>query len=208
MKTDFDTAAGPHAPTEKFLQELGLWFAQQSCGLYVVIGDITLSNKKMTRLPDLSRIHLEGSLFCDNCGLETMEGSPAIVTGRILCRHNKLKDFMGISKHIGLPGLRGGVCAEGNALVSLRGLPENMGPTFYCENNPGLVSLFGLPKTVTDLRTPFGNFTSYAQIPADLLRDLESERLREEARAKCSAAQEAITLDAPPIIAAARKIRL
>jgi hypothetical protein len=132
-----------------------------------------------------------------------MEGSPASVSGGIWCRNNRFKDFKGISQSVG-----SGVWACMNTFTSLNGLPEDIGPVLWCEDNPDLVNLFGVPKSVTDLRTPFGNFRSYAQIPPDLLRDLERERLVKETLEKCGVVQTDITVDSPVVFGVRQKMRL
>ncbi|MBQ9271561.1 MAG: hypothetical protein IJ218_04795 [Alphaproteobacteria bacterium] len=50
---------------------------------FVIKGDLNLSDKGLTKLPDLSKVIVEGSFLCQNNQLTSLQGAPQEVGGDI-----------------------------------------------------------------------------------------------------------------------------
>ena len=68
---------------------------------FVIKGDLDLSGKGLTKLPDLSKVIVEGSFRCENNQLTSLQGAPQKVGGNFRCKNNQLTSLQGISKEIG-----------------------------------------------------------------------------------------------------------
>ena len=91
---------------------------------FVIEGDVDLSYKELTELPDLSKVTVKGDFLCHNNKLTTLQGTPQKVGGEFDCSYNKL--------------------------TSLTGAPQEVGGHFWCNKNDNLFSLFGLPQMQED----------------------------------------------------------
>ena len=119
-----------------------------SDGSIDVVGDVNLSDKRLTKLP-LKFRSVTGNFYCHNNQLTSLEGCPESVGGSFWCRYNHLKSLEGCPESVGCNFW----CSE-NDLTSLEGSPKSVGGGFSCSNN-GLTSLEGGPESVG------GNFNYY-----------------------------------------------
>ena len=76
---------------------------------FVIKGNLDLSNKGLTELPDLSEVVVKGDFDCPDNQLTSLEGAPKEVGGDFDCSVNQL--------------------------ASLEGSPEEVGGIFYCRTN-------------------------------------------------------------------------
>ena len=94
----------------KICQEHGIEnYTVNTDGTIDVDGDVSLSYKKLTKLPVKFR-NVSGRFSCNNNKLTTLVGAPLSVDGDFDCRSNKLK--------------------------TLEGAPKSVGGGFYCPHNP------------------------------------------------------------------------
>ena len=109
---------------------------------FVIKGNLDLSDKGLTELPDLSEVVVKGSFYCAYNQLTTLKGAPQTVGGYFYCSDNQLTSLEGSPKEVG----RDFNCFS-NQLTSLEGAPQRVGGDFNCDNNQ-LTSLEGAPKEV------------------------------------------------------------
>ena len=128
---------------------------------FVIKGDLVLTGKNLTELPDLSKVKVEGDFMCSFNSLTSLKGSPQEVGGNFFCINNKLTDLEGAPAVVGndflcsnnsLTSLKGApriivgdFFCEYNKLTTLEGGPQNVGGRFWCRFNNDLESLVGLP---------------------------------------------------------------
>ncbi len=109
---------------------------------FVIKGDLNLSYKNLTELPDLSKVIVKGDFDCQNNELTSLKGTPQEVGGDFDCSHNNLTSLEGAPQEVG-----GDFDCHWNNLPSLQGAPQEVGGNFYCYNNQ-LASLQGAPREV------------------------------------------------------------
>ena len=109
---------------------------------FVIKGDLDLSDKGLTKLPDLSKVIVEGSFLCQNNQLTSLEGAPQKVGGDFDCGYNQLTSLQGAPQEVG-----GAFLCSNNQLTSLQGAPQKVGGNFRCKNNQ-LTSLQGISKEI------------------------------------------------------------
>ena len=130
---------------------------------FVIKGDLDLSGKGLEKLPDLSKVTIEGNFSCSGNKLTSLEGAPKEVGGNFDCSRNQLTSLKGAPEKVGgdfscfenqLTSLEGAPKEVGgdfscyiNRLTSLEGAPEKVGGHFNCSDNQ-LTSLEGAPKEV------------------------------------------------------------
>jgi hypothetical protein len=147
---------------EAALRSWGIAYQKDSKGTITIPGDLDISNKNLTSLPDLSTVVVEGSVYCHDNALTSLAGSPETVYGGFNCSNNRLETLHGAPPKVEtficddnmLRSLEGGpqLSEEGlyscsrNILVTLKGAPE-AALAFWCNNNC-LTSLEYAPKTV------------------------------------------------------------
>ena len=68
---------------------------------FVIEGDLDLSNKGLTELPDLSEVVVNGDFSCANNKLTSLKGAPKEVGGDFSCAHNQLTSLEGAPKEVG-----------------------------------------------------------------------------------------------------------
>ena len=133
---------------------------------FVIKGDVNLSERVLTELPDLSKVTVKGNFNCYDNQLTSLTGAPQEVGGDFECSDNQLKNLQGASQKVGgefwcdnnqLTSLSGAPQEVGadflcynNQLTTLIGAPKKVGGDFYCSNNDNLFSLFGLPQMSGD----------------------------------------------------------
>ena len=130
---------------------------------FVIKGDLSLPNKGLTELPDLSEVVVNGNFFCMSNNLISLKGAPQKVGGSFICYNNKLTSLDGAPKEVGR-----NFCCQYNQLTSLEGTLKVVGGCFKCTNNE-LTSLFGVPVLKEEefiycsrsLRSKYGFSASY-----------------------------------------------
>jgi hypothetical protein len=186
-------------PTEKNLLALGCSYTRQDDGYFLVKGNIDLSYKNLTRLPDLSRAILTESFFCHNNALTSLEGAPRAVGLRFSASSNRLTDLKGAPRFVGED-----FSVAFNDLVTLEGAPQTVTESFNCDNNPRLASLKHapvavgylfecrrcaladlehLPLSFHQVESDFGKFKSWSEIPTPLAPETKARREQETIRA-------------------------
>jgi hypothetical protein len=143
MSYEFQKVASrPVSEAEEFLTSLGINYKKQPDGSILVPGGLDISNRGLTKLPDLSRVTVRGDFWCHGNKLTTLEGAPQSVGGDFSCYNNRLMTLTGAPQSIG-----GDFWCAGNRLANLKGAPRSVGGGFYCYNNR-LVTLEGGPLSV------------------------------------------------------------
>jgi hypothetical protein len=143
MEKQFNTAAasGP-CEAERALAQWGIQFQKKDDGTIVVPGDLYLTAKGLTELPDLSEVIVEGGFYCDSNKLTSLRGAPRSVGGNFWCRFNQLVSLEGAPEFI-----PGDFECRDNRLPSLKGGPRRVEGSYWCDRNE-LVSLEGAPETL------------------------------------------------------------
>lgn len=158
------TATGQQkrSPAEDALAALDIDYELLPDGKILVEGNISLSSKRLTRLPDLSNVIVTGSFWCDCNRLTSLEGAPASVGGHFYCYNNQLTSLEGAP-----PAVGGGFFCSDNQLASLEHAPAEVGEDFYCHGNP-LEFLEHAPQKFRKLKSNFGEFSSWDAIPDEV----------------------------------------
>ena len=95
-------------------------------------GNLSLSDLKLTKLPDiLKNITVGGSFYCTFNNLTSLENCPSSVGENFSCTTNLLTSLKGAPKTVG-----GSFYCGYNNLTSLEGVTMSVGGDFYCYNNP------------------------------------------------------------------------
>ena len=89
---------------------------------FVIKGDLDLSGKGLTELPDLSKVIVEGNFLCEHNQLTSLEGAPQEVGGDFSCSYNQLTTLQGAPQKVG-----GYFSCENNQLTSLQGISKEIG---------------------------------------------------------------------------------
>jgi hypothetical protein len=103
---------------------------------FTIKGDVYLSHKDVGKLPDLSKVFVEGNFACRGALLYTLKGAPKKVSGNFDCGFNELGSLEGAPQEVG-----GDFNCSGNDLESLEGAPKKVSGDFDCSENSGLISL-------------------------------------------------------------------
>lgn len=175
-------APAPLTEAEQALTDWGVVYSRQDDGTIIVKGNLILSNKNLTQLPDLTRVIVKGNFHCDRNQLTSLEGCPAYVGKNFWCQFNQLSDLAGAPAFVGK-----GFACNNNQLTSLDGAPVLIGEHFRCRHNP-LSSLEGAPKEFEMLQSDFGGFTLWTDVPEELRISPKTKKLRLEMLEKISAA--------------------
>jgi hypothetical protein len=64
-------------------------------GVPTINGNVYLSGKNLTKLPNLSNVTVTGSFDCSNNNLTSLQGAPKFVGGYVYCFNNKLTSLQG-----------------------------------------------------------------------------------------------------------------
>jgi hypothetical protein len=108
---------------------------ERMIGLYVRNrnkGNLSLSDLKLTKLPDILKdITVGGSFYCTFNNLTSLENCPSSVGENFSCTSNLLTSLKGAPKTVG-----GSFYCGYNKLTSLEGAPSSVGEDFICNNNP------------------------------------------------------------------------
>jgi len=111
-------------------------------GQKIIKGDVSVFNKKLTKLPNLHDVHVTGWFDCSHNDLTSLEGSPRSVGLNFDCGYNKLISLKGAPKSVD-----GYFYCINNNITDLEGGPESVGEYFYCDKNP-------LPKDILKIMNP------------------------------------------------------
>jgi hypothetical protein len=84
-------------PLEQMLFDMDLAFKREN-GKTVVLGDVYLSGRELTALPDLSSVEVRGNFYCNGNKLTSLEGAPHTVKGTFECHDNNLSVLDGAPK--------------------------------------------------------------------------------------------------------------
>lgn len=156
---------------EQYLQGLGCAYEKRSDGTLVVPGNLDVSARSLTELPDLKDVVVKGHFICRYNKLTSLKGSPQIVEGTYFCNGNKLE--------------------------TLEHAPKMVGGTFFANQNP-LKSLEGAPRKFNRLESDLGNFLDWESIPAHFRITPETkERELKRAVEEATVLQHAITARRP-----------
>ena len=109
---------------------------------YVIDGDVDLSEKGLTELPDFSKIKVKGYFDCSENQLTDLKGAPSTVGGGFHCYKNQLTTLEGAPSEVG-----GTFNCSSNQLTTLEGVPIEVNGYFDCSNNQ-LTDLKGAPSKV------------------------------------------------------------
>jgi len=184
---------------EQALKDWRVSYEKKPDGTLVVPGNLDISGKGLTRLPDLSSVVVGGDFRCSDNQLTSLKGAPKSVGGDFYSCSNQLISLDGAPQSVGgsflcynnqLTSLKGApqsiagdfYCSD-NQLTSLEGAPQSIGGGFYCSNNR-LVCLAGAPKTLSILSrsiisSDFGYFNSWEEVPEQLRLSPATKRLQE-----------------------------
>ena len=197
MKKNFNKTAPPTplSEAEVFLQKEGIEYRHRDDGTIFVPGDIDLSGRGLTKLPDLSSVHVGGYFWCGNNQLTSLAGAPQSIGGSFWCNNNHLISLAGVPQSVGgyfscsknqLTSLVGAPQSIGgdfscskNQLTSLAGAPQSVGRYFCCDDNQ-LPDLYGAPHIFEELQSDFGTFTSCDEIPDDIKISAQTKKRLEE----------------------------
>ncbi|MCC7038443.1 MAG: hypothetical protein IT560_14230 [Alphaproteobacteria bacterium] len=171
-------------------------------GEVIVMGDVDFNDREM--LPDLTGVivnggyyifnvpmktmhgtpkYVGGNFFCGDNGLETLEGATPDIAGGFSCKDNNLKNLRHGPKNVGADYI-----VENNKLETAEGAPENLTGIFNIAGNPGIRDFEHVPKTFRELRSDYGVFASWDEVPTHLLQSEEkvlriAHEFREQVRA-------------------------
>ena len=109
---------------------------------YSNITELDLSNKGLTKLPDLSLYTNLKNLNCSQNQITSMDNLPQAIT-KLECYNNQITSLDNLPQTITT------LCCSNNKLTSLDNLPLTL-TELYCFNNQ-ITSLDNLPLTLTEL---------------------------------------------------------
>lgn len=150
------------AEAERALMQWMAQYVQQPDGTLLVPGDVDLSGKGLYKLPNLNAVSVAGNFYCYNNFLTALEGAPHAVGKGFYCYNNNLKSLKGAPATVG-----GEFWCDVNQLSFLSHAPASVGSNFHCNDNP-LVSLEGAPRSFKKIKSDFGTFGSWQDIPEHL----------------------------------------
>ncbi|MBR6356022.1 MAG: hypothetical protein IKR92_04110 [Alphaproteobacteria bacterium] len=126
---------------------------------FVIKGGLDLGRNMYMKLPDLSKVIVEGNFDCRGCHLKSFVGAPKKVTG----------DFNGFGNEVtsleGMTEIVGGNCnLSRNKLTSLEGSLRKVGNNLILDHNPQLTSLEYIPEVGGSILCEHTAVTSLAGI--------------------------------------------
>ncbi len=143
MSNTFNKHAAQNSQAKQFFDNLSIDYTIDSYTGDIIIDDsLCLSNKNLSKLPDLSKVIVKGHFNCDGNQLTSLIGAPQRIEGGFYCQNNQLTSLEGAPDSIG-----GSFSCSYNYLTSLEHAPKTVEGGFYCHNNQ-LTSLKGVPQDV------------------------------------------------------------
>ena len=161
---------------EKALKDWGINYEKKQDGTLFVPGDLNISNKGLTQLPDLTSVSVGGNFWCGSNRLTSLEHAPQSVGGGFYCDNNQLTSLEYAPATVG-----GDFHCYNNRLTSLEHAPQSIGGDFYCYHNR-LTSLEGAPQKFKKLNSDLGEFTSWNDVPEELRISPETKARIEQER--------------------------
>lgn len=129
-------------PLEAVLEELGVTnFTRRTDGTYYVVGNIDVSQKNLTALPDLSRVNMLGHFRCNGNPLKNLKGAPSKVNGDFIC--SDIESLEGAPQEV-----FGKFSCMFSKIGNLKGAPRIVHGAFECTFNDRLETLEGGPVSV------------------------------------------------------------
>lgn len=159
MKDAFNAAARSTAEAEDFLTCHNYSFRRQPDGRLLVQGNIDIANRQLAALPDLSCVIVTGNFYCQDNELTSLKGAPSEVRGGFWCNNNQLESLEYSPK-----GITGQYICHNNRLKTLAPAPQAITGDFSCSGNL-LTSLEGAPKQFFILKSDFGTFKTWEEVP-------------------------------------------
>jgi len=175
---------------EQALKDWGIKYKKQPDSSILVPGDLDISGRGLTKLPDLSSVKVGGDFFCFNNQLTSLEHAPHTVGGGFYCSDNLLTSLEHAPHTVG-----GDFYCYNNQLTSLEHAPHTVGGDFYCDNNQ-LTSLEHAPQKFQLLHSDFGQFECWDDVP-EQFRISPATRAREENERQIAFSEGATVLNAP-----------
>lgn len=166
---------------------------------FVIKGDLDLSNRGLTELPDLSNVKVKGSLLLSGNELTSIDGVLPKVGKNIDLRDNKLTSLKGlpevVNKHLACGGnqlttlegapreVKGAFDCRNNNLTTLVGGPEKVGGAYVCSGNK-LTDLKGAPEEIKInfdcMNNYLKNLDNAPKVKGDTLSDFSNEEISPE----------------------------
>jgi hypothetical protein len=144
---------------EQALKSWRIEYSKQPDGSILIPGDLDISDKGLTKLPNLSYVKVVGGFYCRNNQLTSLEGAPHAVGDSFDCSTNQLTSLEGGPHTVG-----GGFFCYSNQLTSLKHAPHTVSGDFFCSYNQ-LTSLEGAPQKFEMLYSDFGTFAAWDTVP-------------------------------------------
>ncbi len=159
---------------ELALDNWGIPYTKQNDGTIVVEGDINISEKSLSDLPDLSCVIVQGNFWCNGNQLTSLKGAPAFVGQSFMCHDNQLTSLSGAPAHVG-----GHFLCTNNKLTTLKGAPASIDKIFFCDGNM-LADLEGAPQRFYRLVSDLGEFSSWDAVPEEIKFSAETRQKQKE----------------------------
>ena len=165
------------------LRKLGIKYSRRADGMLEVADKIDLTGKKLGTLPDLSNVVVLGDFSAGGNDLKNIVGAPPFVGSTATFAGNVIKslaegpqyvgvDFVVSSNNLG--DLHGSPLYVGrdyearqNLLTTLAGTQPELNGVFSLKGNFRLVSFEQGPRVFEEMRTEFGDFKTWEDIPAN-----------------------------------------
>lgn len=190
--------ATPH-PSEGALQALGIKFSRRADGLLEVADKIDLTGKKLGTLPDFSNVLVLGDFSAGGNDLKDIKGAPPFVGGTATFAGNVIKSLAEGPQYVGvdfvvssnnLSDLHGSPLYVGrdyearqNLLTTLAGTQPELNGVLNLKGNFRLLSFEHGPRVFEEMRTEFGDFKTWDEIPENFrisqtTRDRQAQEFR------------------------------
>jgi hypothetical protein len=163
--------------TEKRLRDWNIAYEKTPEGRLRINGNLDISNKHLSVLPDFSEVEVTGSFDCSHNTISSLAGSPYKVGKHMNCDETNIRDLEGAPRTVG-----GDFTCRSYFLLTLRGGPERVGGTMNVKRDYSeLANLFGAPREFGKLKSRFGTYRAWADIPPNLRNDPRDEAPRRAA---------------------------
>jgi len=234
MQKDFQSAVNKSSSTqvsatgnsvseaEQALKSWGIEYAKQPDGSILVPGDLDISGRGLTKLPNLSSVKVVGNFSCSNNQLTSLEGAPHTVGGCFYSYSNQLTSLKHAPHNVGgnfycclnqLTSLEhaphsvsGEFDCSSNHLTSLDNAPHTVSGGFFCSGNQ-LSSLECAPQKFEKLHSDFGEFASWDAVPEQLRLSADTKQRREK-ESQIAFSEGATVLNAPIKVSSPLRLKL
>ncbi len=174
----------PPQQSEAELRSLGIKFSRRADGMLEVADKIDLTGKNLGTLPDLSNVVVLGDFSAGGNDLKNIIGAPPFVGGTATFAGNVIKSLAEGPQYVGvdfvvssnnLNDLHGSPLYVGrdyearqNLLTTLAGTQPELNGVLSLKGNFRLVSFEHGPRVFEEMRTEFGDFKTWDDIPENL----------------------------------------